>query len=252
MGGSQSKSSITANTVAAINASQTSIGKCITAASQDQIIQLQAVGDITVGDITQMQATSVKAECLFSSTVQSEIQSAVANSLSQAAQASGTGITSALGASSASTYAAINTMLSANIKQEQIQEAVTSTMQRQTVSIKAGGNIVAGNISQTQTAELIAKAIMNTEGYSKVIQNVSNQIDQKTSAETRNPISDILSSVGDLWGKPILYIVIAVILVSVMGAIAAIFARNKQSQPQSQLQSQLQQTQQSQQSQLVK
>jgi hypothetical protein len=227
MGGTQSTSIVNSLTSACVNATQTSTAKCITTASQEQSIMLQAAGDITVGDISQVQAVSVKSECLFSSQVQSDIQNAVANTLAQAAEAAGSGITSAIGGSSSNTFANIYTMISANVKQEQIQEAVNNTMQRQTVSINAGGNIIAGNISQEQTAKLIAKAIMNSEGYSKVINEVANQIDQSAKAKTTNPLADIIGSVGDLWGKPILYIVLAVIAVAVMGALGAIFGSRR-------------------------
>lgn len=227
MGGTQSTSIVNSLTSACVNATQTSTAKCITTASQEQSIMLQAAGDVTVGDISQTQAVSVKSECLFSSQVQSDIQTAVANTLAQAAEAAGSGVTSAIGGSSSNTYANIYTMISANVKQEQIQEAVNNAMQKQTVSINAGGNIVAGNITQSQTAQIIAKAIMNSQGYSTVINSVANQIDQSAKAKTTNPLSDIIGSVGDLWGKPILYIVLAIIAVSIMGALGAIFGSRR-------------------------
>lgn len=196
MGGTQSSvSHYEALSSTSMSASMQTIQSCTTAASQSQIIQLVAAGNITVGDITQVQGVSIDTQCLFSAdktnTMASDISNAIVNNL----EASGSGMTSVVANTRTEAVTKIKNELVVAINMDSVQNSVASTMQNQTVSINSGGTIIAGNISQTQTASLIAKTIMKSTSVNSIIQDIANKADNKLKSEQKSALAGILKYV---------------------------------------------------------
>ena len=81
MGGTSSKTTVDILNSVAVSASMRTVQSCTTAASQNQLIQLQAVGDVTLGDINQNQGVSVNTECLFSTAKKNEMAASMSNDI---------------------------------------------------------------------------------------------------------------------------------------------------------------------------
>jgi hypothetical protein len=200
-GGSTSSATITALNNTCINAVQESLKQCITSATNEQMIMIRAGGDITLGNIDQTQFTSIDQNCAISSTMETNIQSAIVNTLKQAAEATGSGITSVLGGSQTNVQAHIQNLVNVNLRQGDVQNTIAGALQKMSVVLEAGRNVVVGNINQSQTSKVIATAIMNSTGAQSVVTTVANAMDQTTKSVTTNPISDIVDSVGSAVGN---------------------------------------------------
>lgn len=210
MGGTSSKTTVDILNSVAVSASMRTVQSCTTAASQNQLIQLQAVGDVTLGDINQSQGVSVNTECLFSTAKKNEMAASMSNDIVAKLSASSEGFLKSFGGSHSDAVTNIKNMFTAAVNMVDIQNNVTSSMQRQTLSVNAGGNLVAGNISQSQTAEIIAKSIVESKNTNKVIQDIANAVDQNASSSNVGTAAALAK-----------YIVIIVVVVIIGGIIAA-------------------------------
>jgi hypothetical protein len=224
MGGTSSKATVNALNSACTNAVQDTMASCVSTASQAQLVDITSAGPLIMGSVTQKQGVAINSDCVMSAQTTANIQSAITNALVQAATATGSGVTSALGASKSETEANIRNMVQTNITQKTVQEAVTSSVQSQAVKAQSGSFAVIGNISQEQAANIIAKAIISSNGAAAVINTVANDINQRADAKTTNPIADIIGSIGEVFANLIskpLMIIFAIILIIVGGAVIA-------------------------------
>lgn len=233
MGGSQSTSTTASFTAISTKVTSDVIKKCMVTATQDQLLEVSAGGDITLGDIGQKQGVSIDMKCAMSSETQNEIKNAVANALTQAAEAKGSGILSAVGGSGSTTNAYITTVLNNEVSMKDVQETVSGAMQRQKISINAGGNAIIGNVTQEQTASLIAEMIMSSRGYTSAIGTIASQVDQKSTAITTNPIQEMLQGIGQMVEgvtsvitKPMMYIFILIVII-VLGIVLVKIVRSR-------------------------
>lgn len=187
MGGTQSKSSIDVLNSISSSVTQNIVKSCSTAATQNQLIQIQNVaGDVDLTGTSQKQGTSINSECLFSSNTQADLQNKLAQDLVNKADASGFPIVSALGSTKADAIINLKNQFSSSVNQSDLQQSITTSLQQQQISVaNVGGNVIAKGINQDQTSEIVAKSIMQSSGYASVINDLAQKIDQKsTSSES--------------------------------------------------------------------
>jgi len=214
MGGTQSKSVINQVTEISVKATMRTIQECSTAATQSQLIDLQAKGDITIGDVTQRQGVQVDSKCLAQSDKQVKIRNDVAAAIANYAEAQGPAVLSLLGASKSEATVNIQNRLPMSFNMDTIQKNVTAVMQNQKIAVKSTeGKIIAGALTQEQTAQIVAKSIVADKSYASALNDISNKIAQGSKAKSTNPIADIISSIGTAFTGWIVYIAIAIIVI---------------------------------------
>lgn len=217
MGGTQSKSTSDVLTMMGTNIASEVIQNCSSMASQSQLIEMgEVAGDFRLSDATFKQGVSIDMECVMDSSTQNEIANKMAASLAQEASAHGQGVMSALGGSSAEVQSNIATSIQNNISNNTKQETESAIFQEQAIKVgKVGGDVVIENLTMDQSAEVIAKGLMQSSAYNKAIQDTSMAIDQKSAAKNDNWIAGI---VGEFTGV-VTWIVVGIVGVLIIAAI---------------------------------
>lgn len=206
MGGTQSTSTSETVNNMATNVATKHIMKCATMATQDQMISVETSGNIIGNTYNQKQGMSVDMDCVMKVTTQQEIVNDVSSALAQYTASKGDAVLSLLGGSESSANNIIRNNLVTNISNTTGQEMINQMKQKQQATY-VGRSMVMNDVNQEQSAEITAKALMETEEYSKVLNAVSNAVDQKTEATTTNPIGSIVDSFASAVSTPMLIFV---------------------------------------------
>jgi len=239
MGTSGSKATNTVSVLnsLAVTATQNTISSCVAASTQSELIAIGNVaGDVKITGVHLSQGSTVNTQCLFTASKTSEINDAVAEALSQQVAASGPAVLSMFGGSRASAKAHIVNQLRTTISQTDVQSAVAQSMQSQAVTIgTVGGNLVIKDVSLAQTAEAVARGIVNSTQMAQAINSVASTIDQAGTAKTQSPYADLLASLANSSMWVIGGILIAIILVIaapiilLFGGVGALMGRGEES-----------------------
>lgn len=221
MGGTESKTTVNILTDICINVVQQNINNCVQAATQQQIIDAShASGDVVISGVNMTQGAYVNMDCVMTSTLQSSIQSDMANAIAQYAETQGIAVLSALGKTKSEAVTNIQQIFSANVTQTITQEAVMQSLQLQKIDASySGRNVTITDVNMSQGLEMTAKAILQSAGYSKAISEVSNLIDQTAKAKEENPLqvfADMLKNIVTSW-------IFLIVGLAVTGAVVAIF-----------------------------
>lgn len=219
-GGSRNRATVVADT--AIEVMQRNIARCVTAATQEQLMEIRDVGgDVVIDGTSMMQASTVDMRCALSSQMQSDIQSEIAAKLSQYAESNGIALLSALGGSSADVETEIMNLFDASVEMSNLQEAVMQSLQSQRVVVgNVGGNVTIANTTMTQSLKMVAEAMVEYGGYSTAISQLQADIDQAAKTTDTGPLDslfDTIKSSVNSW----IFLVIGVALI---GGIVLLFA----------------------------
>lgn len=200
MGGTSSKAVANVLNEIAINASMRTIQECSASASQSQLLNIKSSGLVFASNITMKQGVQVDSTCLSSVNKRTQLISDISNQVAQWAEAQGPGVWSALGASRSEVATNVKNRFAPVLNMDTIQRSVTAAAQGQTANIE-GGTVILGNVTQEQTAKIVAKSIVKDDKVAAVINDMSNTIVAKSKATTTDPIANIIDSLGSALGK---------------------------------------------------
>lgn len=204
MGGTQSTATQVSVNNIATKAATNVILKCSNSITQSQSLDFGYVaGNFNLGDVNMSLGASIDMQCVMSAETRDAINTGVATAVGQMAESKGEAILSALG----STKSNVNSTIYNNLTNETVktteQDVVNQIKQTQSISVGyVGGSVNLGNVNMEAGADIVAKALMATAGYTTVLNDVQNKIDQATKTEEKNPVSSILDSVGGAFTKP--------------------------------------------------
>lgn len=222
MGGSSSKTTFESLTEIAIDVASEQVQKCTTTASQDQMINIRGTkGDVKMSGISQRQGVSVNMDCAFSSTTQNDLQTQLAQQITQKLEAKGGDFTAGFGNSRSEANTTIKNLFSTSVNNKSLMEAVSSTLQRQSLDIAdTGGNVIIADFSQEQTANNIAKVMMDNTQYSGVLHEIATQVDQQAKSQGGGIFTNMFDMIGGIFDNlkgVILALAIAAAVVVVVG-----------------------------------
>lgn len=216
MGGSSSKSTVQKLTDIATKVANESVQRCIGAATQDQLIDIDNDGGTMIlGNISQKQGISINMQCAMSSETQNKIQNDLASQISAAVNSSTGDFTS--GKSKSISDVDIKNILSTSIDNDSLSEEVSTTLQNQKIKLHNGpdGTVLATGVSQEQGASLVVNAMMTSGQYSGALNKIADTIDVTAKSESKGIFSslfDMLGSMFNSWTMMIAGIAIAVII----------------------------------------
>lgn len=196
MGGSQSSASTTIDTTLATKILSQAIMNCASSSLVAQTFLISGNYNV-VKNTKQVQAVQFNTSCQQTAQNTADLQQQLTTALSQAAEATGSGVTSVLGASSSDVTSVIKQDVETSITQQTIQNIVQSCVTQQNITISGNNNIV-DTFSQEQTMSIVQSNCQNAINSLKTVQTLNNEVSQKSTAVTTNPISDIINSVGGL------------------------------------------------------
>lgn len=230
-GGSKPDAGSTANqlTEIATNVAMITANKCITAASQSQLLSIKGIkGDVVLGDTSMSQGYSVNVKCLMTAEKQAELSSNISSAFTQFAESKGESVLSALGGTSSEVGTNIHNKLTSNIDASSYSELSTKLIQQQELSVEdVDGNVVMKGVTLDQQAKLVAESVIDSKAYTSTINDLAFTIDQTAIKEDKSPLANIIgetwegvggaiTGVGGLFSKPGFIIAIIVIFVIIL------------------------------------
>uniref|UniRef100_A0A6C0JBD2 Uncharacterized protein n=1 Tax=viral metagenome TaxID=1070528 RepID=A0A6C0JBD2_9ZZZZ len=199
-GGSKPDASSTVNqlTEIATNVAMITANKCITAASQSQLLSIKGVkGDVILGGTSMSQGYSVNVKCLMSAEKQADLASNISSAFAQFAESKGESVLSALGGTSSEVRTNIHNKLTSNVDASSYSELSTKLIQQQELSIEdIDGNVVMKGVTLDQQSKLVAESVIDSKAYTSTINDLAFTIDQTATKEDKNPYANIL---GETW-----------------------------------------------------
>jgi hypothetical protein len=197
-----------------------SISTCTTDSTQNVNITFKNNrGPINIPNLSTMQKTTVDINCIMKSDKQNEIQDKISQALAQQVTAKGQAVLDLFGSSTATAQARIKTSLSNSVQANTTQELTTNVIQSSSLTFEDNvGGITIGTVTMGQSADLTALALLKTRAYTSVIKDVATKIDQGVLSVSKNPIGDVIKSMGTFVGR-LMTIPVMVILCIVLLAI---------------------------------
>lgn len=212
MGGSQSSTTTQLASKMVTDVMSKSIMNCASKSDVSQELTVKGSGNDLSGN-TLKQNAKIDISCVQTAKNMNELKQAIKDAITQAAESSGVGITSAIGASSSDANLFISNDVEVNVTNETVAKIVNESNQKQVISIDGDKNTVKDNKLE-QTEDYVAKNCQSIVNNLKSVQNLDRAIQNKSKAETKDPIAEwigsIFSGLGSLW---FIFIIIGVVVI---------------------------------------
>ncbi len=218
MGGTQSKNTSEVLTEIGTDIAMESAMKCTSSATQQQLLEFGKIaGDFTLSDASFKQGASIDMQCMMDNSTQADIASKLGNQVAQVASSKGQAALSALGNTKSQVSSNIKNKIMNNISNTTTQEMINSINQTQKIGAQeVGGSVVIQNLDMDQSANIIAKGLMESESYNSVIQEAATAIDQASSTEE----TTIMDSIFGSFSKTM---IASAIIAAVVGIVIIVF-----------------------------
>jgi len=217
MGGTSSKSVAKVTNRNAVNIVQKSVSNCRASSVQSQTQNIVIDNGSTFsGKTDQTMSVKVNLECVVKTKKQVELRRELSNMLAQTAHASGTSGLSFMSNTKGETSTNIFNMFTAAFNQTEINNIASTIQQNQTQNITVNnGATSTADFSQTMDAKSVTRALLESSSYASVIDAVTNEIDQKSSAK-----DSLLPSMPSL-------LIIGFLVLVAMGIAAGIIVKSR-------------------------
>lgn len=210
------RSSSTAKAVSEVVATvtQSTVSRCTTIATQNQLIALGNVaGDVTISGVSMKQGTSINSSCLLSSNTQSELSQKISDQITQVAASKGTDILGLFGNISSSTNTQLTSHVAAAINMQSVLETTAAASNSQSITTgNVGGNLVLKDVTMDQTITMVVKAVQDAVMASSAVQEVIATIDQTSTSESVGILDGLFSGYGMAIAASVVMCVICLIV----------------------------------------
>jgi len=224
MGGTVSKSTSEMINDMATNVLTSTLMNCMTTATQNQLLQFSNIkGNLDINSSNLTQASTFDVSCILSATNTQDMSNSIANVIAQVAESKGQAALSALGNTKADIVSDISNKISNNITNMSKTDVVNILTQGQQFVVDGiTGNVTLANVSLSQQATVVSRAIVTSSAIASVVNSASSKIDQTAKSTETNPIADMINSVGtaigSIFGSPggIIIMVVGLLVLSIV------------------------------------
>lgn len=219
-GGSSSKSNVDIFNESVNSAFMSNKNQCTSTISSNQAINIDGSGNV-VEDGTMVQVNEMKVLCEQNSQAMLDFQANMEAAVKQAASAQSTALLGALQDVNSDVNTKIHNSVKNNITIDNLQEIANNVNSAQGINIHGNNNIVRGfNMDQTNT--MIASNVQTVIDKISAETGIKDQLDQEAKSVVTNPISDVITSIGDamseVWSTllgPFKWILILIIIIAI-------------------------------------
>ncbi len=226
MGGTESKTTISALSEQISTIASETVQNCVVNTSQDQLINVNNTGWKWSSNINVEQQTEVSSTCFSDLNKQTDLQNRIQNAIEQASTASGVALLSAFGKDSASASTELRSLIRSNVTMSNIQSNYNTIRQTQQVTYSNSGIVVFDTVNVTQGAKVFAAATLQQIDRSGIFNTIQSHIEQTTEATSTNPLDFIakaIGAIGNVFSQPIMLFILLICLVIVGGIALAYF-----------------------------
>jgi hypothetical protein len=213
-GGSSSMNASETFTKNVAEAMSESIQNCSGKTIIDMNVAIIGSGNVVKG-LRLVQGMQLSTNCHTDDKNVAATQQAVENAIKQNAEAQGVALLGALGSSSSSNSTKIHNEVIAKINRKTIQNIINDYNLTMNFYLNGNSNIVE-DVTMEQTAKVLQDNCLSAISQLSSVQEVKNEIDQKSKSTQTNPISEIISAIGSIFTS--LGMIWMVIIIVVIGA----------------------------------
>lgn len=194
MGGTESKNTTNIVNEVVQSVIMETVLKCKQSSNQTQQLIVKNSSNTTISDIDMSQYTSFNASCVLQQLSSTEFESNLQNALKQMAESQ----SSALNISTAKSenVSNITNSISQTVSNITKQDCVSNMFQEQSIIVEGSKNTVISNIKFEQIGKMVVTCLLKNETYNKLVNNLSNAVDQTSTAETTSLLDSVLPSFG--------------------------------------------------------
>lgn len=218
MGGSSSKAKSEILTETITNVITQDIMNCSTMVTQQQSIDISGSGNVLDG-VSMKQGFKINIACFQNSNRKQDLDTAIANAVTQQAESEGVALVGILGSSKSEVYNNIKNISRTEISMQSLVNCASAINNSQGINISGSYNLVK-NISLEQFGEMIQNCVQKIVSNTSIVNAVKNATDQRTDAVTKGPldfIAEIFTSPTAIIAAVVVLIVIIVIAYLVLG-----------------------------------
>jgi len=208
MGGATSKSESTLFVEAINKAFMSNIQQCSATSDISQTINISGSNNIISG-IVMDQVYKDMLKCTQDVSFVTNFQNQLVAAIKQSAESSSVALLGALGNSDSEVSTHIHQSVTNIINMQSLSQLVSKMRAEQSINISGNSNVLK-DISMSQYTENFLTNVQTLTNQISVVNDIKNQIDQKTSAKQQDPILNLLNGLSNLISGPIMWMVILI------------------------------------------
>lgn len=214
MGGTVSKTAVTNLTELISNVASSTVQDCEVRSSQQQNLTVVNSGLDLFGWFRLSQKTDISSQCFSDVNKQTQLQNALIDTIAQYSTADGIAILGAFGSSYSEAVANLGNAIRTNITMSNIQRTYNEIKQSQNVTFINKGVRAFSAVDMTQGGQIFSAAVLKELDAAGILSRVETYIEQKSAADTQNPLSFITDMFNSTMWAVWLLVFVVIILVA--------------------------------------
>lgn len=223
MGGSSSKTTVTALSSTISNIAESTVQQCEVNSDQTQSYNEVNSGISIASSASMEQTTDIKSECFQDAQKQAQLQNAIVSAISQSSSAQSVALLGAFGTSKSEAETNLTNIIRNNVTMSSIQKNYNSIRQQQNVNYTNSGISIYHKTDMKQGAKVFAMATLKSMDDAGIFNKISQYVDQTSSAKQENPLDFIAHAIGAV-SSSVMYAIIFVVILIVAIPLILIFA----------------------------
>lgn len=187
---------------------------CEVSSTQTQNVDVNNTGIWFFGKVHLDQQSEIRSDCFSDSNKQAQLQNQLISTITQAVTAQNIALIGAFGSSVATASANLNSIIKNNVTMSNIQKSYNSLKQSQSATFNNSGVIGFAAIDLTQGSKLFAAATLQEVDKAGVFNQISNYVDQKSSATMTNPLDFITNAISAISSSIMMAIVFFIVIIA--------------------------------------
>jgi hypothetical protein len=214
MGGSESKTTVSALSSAISNVAISTVQSCEIAAQQSQSLTVVNTGFKLWGTYKMDQQSDISAECFNDVNKQVELQNKIIETIAQSSSATNVALLGAFGSSTSEAQANLTNIVRNNVTMSNIQRSYTDIKQNQQADFLNTNVVVFEQIELTQGSKIFAAATLKEIDKAGIFNQITSYVDQKSSATMENPLDFIAKAIGAVTSSLLMVILLIILIIA--------------------------------------
>lgn len=203
MGGGSSKQNVQVEVANELFSSviASALQQCTSAARVEQSISVSNSSGGIISGNSQTQSYSLSTNCQMDQNQLNALRAEITNNIQNAGEQNTQALLSAInslmgGGKNQDMSTAIRNAVNYTVSASLVQNISSSINQRQSISVSGSTNVEIRNNVQSQAADVILSATSEQVQQTELLQRVQSIVDQQAQQNEKNPVSDIVDSIG--------------------------------------------------------
>ena len=220
MGGHQSTQTVQVSTKIVSNAIQQATQDCISYVNSSNLIDISGNNN-RIDGTSQALTVSVNSNCVARTTQAAEFSNKLAENVSQAIKEQSIAMTQWADGSKSENNNILNQSIETNISASTVQKCLNDINTQNILRVSGSGNTIK-NATQSNTVSIISQCLLGQEQSSKVINDITNTVNQQSEIKSVNAFAFIADAITSIFGSMFKFgnmIIIAIVFIVIISFI---------------------------------